>query len=48
MDMDKLFRGVLKRIYKKYEVYCLKGYVHVREIWKKCDGCVNHLGVLLS
>ena len=25
----------------------VKGYVHAREIWKKCGGCVNHLGVLL-
>ena len=25
----------------------VKGYVHVREIWKKCDGCVKSLGTVI-
>ena len=35
---------VLKRVRKN--VKCnVKGYVHVRKIWKRCDGCLSHLGV---
>ena len=25
----------------------VKGYVHVGKRWKKCDGCVDHLGVFI-
>ena len=43
-DMEELFRG-LKRVCQNVKCNVLKGYVHVRGMWRRCDGCVSHLGV---
>ena len=43
-DMEELFRG-LKRVCQNVKGNVLKGYVHVRGMWRRCNGCVSHLGV---
>ena len=43
-DMEELFRG-LKRVCQNVKCNVLKGYVHVRGMWRRCNGCVSHLGV---
>ena len=44
-DMEELFRGGLKRVCQNVKCNVLKGYVHMRGMWRRCDGCVSHLGV---
>ena len=44
-DMEELFRGGLKRVCQSVKCNVLKGYVHVRGMWRRDDGCVSHLGV---
>ena len=44
-DMEELFCGGLKRVSQNVKCNVLKGYVHVRGMWRRYDGCVSHLGV---